>query len=136
MGKVLIDGFDSKIDCRYLNEFIEHLLILVVNNISWFVLSLDLRPLLLLPSSIPLRSPSPMPGRRNDMVMAGAAMASIAVAVSIAPSAAAPAISPAAAMSPIPSMSWRTDPRGPKKSRRGEPSPAAIHVSRRQEDNI
>ena len=67
---------------------------------------------LCLPSSIPLSSPRPMPGRRKDMVMAGI-MASVMAAMS-PPAAAAAAMSPpAAAMSPPAAMSCSTWPRGP-----------------------
>ena len=77
-----------------------------------------------------------MPGRRNDIVMAGAAI-SMAVAVSVAPSAAAAAMSPAAVMSPIASpMSWRTEPSGPRRLRRGEPQQEARRVARIQTGNI
>ena len=77
-----------------------------------------------------------MPGRRKDIVMAGAAMASIVSAVSMAPA----AMSPAAVIPSIPSiaspMSWRTEPSGPRISRRGEPKVEARRVARIQTGNV
>ena len=81
-------------------------------------------------------SPSPIPGSRKDIVIAGAIAAAISepvMAMSVAP----PAISimspPASAISP---MSWRTEPRGPRRSgSRGEVSPEARRVRRQQAGN-
>ena len=81
---------------------------------------------IILPKSIPLRSPRPMPGKRKDMDMAGAiipimAPASAPPAAMSMPAAMSP---PASAMSP---MSWSTFPRDPTRLRsrpgiRGEQS--------------
>ena len=90
-----------------------------------------------IPSNIPLSSPSPIPGNKKDMVMAGAIASAISapvMAMSVAPPAAAIMSPPASAISV---MSWRTEPRGPSRlGRRGEARLEASRVSRQQAGNI